>query len=284
VALARTRLATAGVPEPELDAELLLRHVLGWDRAQLLTRGGSPLDVEAEARYVSLLGQRAARRPIQHLTGVQAFWRHEFRVGPAVLIPRPETETLVEACLEELRERAAPRVVDVGTGSGCIAICLALERPDAEVLAVDVSDAALEQARDNAGRLGAGGRVAFQQRDLLAGLEGPFDLVASNPPYVDASEIGRLEPEVREHEPRLALVPPSGDRYAVYRALAPQAAGRLAAAGSLVLEVGVGMHAEVARICEDAGLRVARLAADLQGIPRILVARRPGWRPAVNPT
>lgn len=271
------RLAAAGVPEPELDAELLLRHVLGWDRAQLLTRGGAPLDVEAEARYVSLLGERAARRPLQHLTGVQAFWRHEFRVTPDVLIPRPETELLVEACLQELRELAAPRLVDVGTGSGCIAISLALERPDAEVHAVDVSRAALAVARGNAESLGAG-RIRFHEGDLLTPVGDGFDLVACNPPYVDASELPELQPEVRDHEPRLALVPPSGNRYSAYRALAPQAARALRPGGRLVLELGAGMRAEVGRSCAAAGLSVERVLPDLAGIPRVLVARSPGYR------
>jgi release factor glutamine methyltransferase len=263
----------AGVPSPEWDAERLLRHVTGWDRAFVVARPEAPVGADAEARFRALLVRRAARVPLQHLVGTQAFWRHEFLVTPDVLIPRPETEVLVEACLDELRGRVAPRIVDVGTGSGCIAVSLALERPDAEVHAVDGSAAALDVARENARRLGAG-RVELHEGDLLGPVAGLFDLVASNPPYVDASEIAGLQPEVRDHEPLQALVPPGGDRYAVYARLVPDAARALRPAGSLVLEIGQGMEGEVTRICQAAGLLPARVLADLQGIHRTLVARR----------
>jgi len=275
--LAASRLAAAGVPDPDLDSELLLRHALGWDRARVLTDARSSLDPADEARFLSLVAERAARRPLQHITGTQAFWRHEFLVTPDVLIPRPETEVLVEACLDEIRGRAAPRVLDVGTGSGCIAISLALERPDAEVHAVDVSPAALEVARENARRLGAAARVQFHAGSLLEPVSGDFDLIASNPPYVDASEIAGLQPEVRDHEPLQALVPPGGDRYALYSRLVTDAARALRTGGSLVLEIGQGMEGEVRRLCEAAGLLPARVLPDLQEIHRTLVARRPGY-------
>jgi release factor glutamine methyltransferase len=241
----------------------------------VLTDTESLLDPRDEARFHALVDERARRRPLQHLTGTQAFWRYEFQVTPDVLIPRPETEALVETCLEELQARRAPRILDVGTGSGCIAISLALERPDAEVHAVDFSEPALEVARRNAARLGA--RVRFHLGDLLEPLSGGLDLVTSNPPYVDASEIAGLDPEVRDHDPRLALVPPSGDRFAVYLRLVPQAAQALAPGGILVLEVGRGMDGEVRRLCEAAGLRVDRAVPDLAGIPRAVVARKPSY-------
>ena len=284
LSLATSRLAAAHVPDPALDADLLLRHVLGWDRARLLTNGASDLDAAAEGRFLSLLAERERRRPLQHLTGTQAFWRHDFLVSPKALIPRPETEILLEACLEELRGRASPRILDVGTGSGCIALSLALERPDAEVHAVDVSAGALDVARENARRLRLTKRVRFHLGDLLEPVDGSFDLVASNPPYVDASEIEGLEPEVRVHEPRRALVPLSGDRYSVYGRLVPEAARALRPAGSLVVEVGSGMAAEVGRLCEAAGLPVQRVVPDLQGIPRTVVARKPSYPAAPLPT
>jgi release factor glutamine methyltransferase len=223
-----------------------------------------------------LTEERARRRPLQHLTGTQAFWRHEFLVSPDVLIPRPETELLVEAALEDLRDTPGPTVVDVGTGSGCLALSLAAERPDAAVHAIDVSEAALAVARENARRLGLESRVTFHLGDLLGSvrsLRGRIQLVVSNPPYVDPSEAASLAPEVRDHEPTLALFPP-GDRYSVYRRLAPAAAAALGHDGALMLEVGLGMAEEVRRICEASGLAVQQVKNDLQGIPRAIVARR----------
>jgi release factor glutamine methyltransferase len=271
---ARLRLAAAGVAEARLDADHLLRHALGWDEAALIVRSREELPADALAAFERLVDARAARVPLQHLTGEQAFWRHVFRVTPDVLIPRPETEALVEAALDALRGVPAPRVVDVGTGSGCIALSLAAERPDAVVHAVDLSPAALAVARDNAARLGLAERVRFHQGDLLAPVadEPPFDLIASNPPYVGADELPSLAPEVRDHEPRMALVPPA-DRASVYRRLADAAAARLAAGRFLIVEIGRGMEDEVARACTDAGLETARVVPDLQGIPRVVVAR-----------
>jgi release factor glutamine methyltransferase len=183
---------------------------------------------------------------------------------------------LVETGLEWLRGAPAPTVVDVGTGSGCIALSLAAERPDAVVHAVDVSARALVVARENARRLGLLDRVIFHEGDLLdpvRSLLGSVSLVVSNPPYVDESEASSLLPEVREHEPARALFPPR-ERYSVYRRLAPAAALALAPGGGLIVEVGFGMAAEVGRICESAGLPVSRVLPDLQGIPRALVAAR----------
>ena len=257
-----------------LDAETLLRHVCGWDRARVVTSAGEPLPAEQAGRFLDLVDRRAQRRPLQHLTGVQAFWRHELEVTPDVLIPRPETELLVEDALERLRGTARPLVVDVGTGSGCIAVSIAAERPDARVIGVDVSPAALDVARRNAARLGAS--VEWRQGDLLApvgDLHGEIDFVASNPPYVDPSERDQLAPEVRDHEPAAALFAP-GERYSVYRRLIPAAHHALRAGGWLSMEVGAGMADEVARLCRAAGMSVERVIHDLQSIPRTVVARR----------
>jgi release factor glutamine methyltransferase len=274
---ARARLRAAGVEAPDHDAELLLRHVLGWDRARLIAAGDDALDAAGDASFRALVFERAGRRPLQHLTGTQWFWKDEFAVSPDVLIPRPETEVLLEAGLAAVRDVPRPVVVDVGTGSGCLALSLARERADAVVHAVDVSEAALAVARSNARRLGLADRVAFHQGDLLGPLhsfEGALDLVLANPPYVAAEELAALAPEVRDHEPRLALVPP-GDRYTAYRGLAPAAFRLLRPGGHVGLEVGAGMAQEVERILDEAGLPRERIVLDLAGIPRVVIAVRP---------
>lgn len=269
------RLTAAGVPDPPWQAERLLAHVLGQDRAGLLAHAREPLAADLYHRFSALVAERARRRPLQHLTGTQSFWRHEFRVTPDVLIPRPETELLVEAALDLLRGRTAPVVVDVGTGSGCIALSVAFERPDAAVHAVDVSPAALAVAGENARRLGLEGRVHFLEGDLLAplaALGAGVDLVLSNPPYVDPAALAGLQPEVRDHEPRTALAAPDGP-YGIYRRLASQAVRALRQGGHVAVEVGLGMADEVARIFAQAGLQPAGIRRDLQGIERVVIAR-----------
>jgi len=276
--LATSRLRAGGVSHPPLDAELLLRHVLGWDRASILTRSGDALSPGDEARFFYLVAARARRRPLQHLIGTQAFWHHEFVVGPAVLIPRPETEVLVEASLGLLKAMTAPRVIDVGTGSGCIVLSLAAERPDATMVATDLSAAALAIARENASRLDLAGRVRFVRGDLLDAFRSgpgapPFDLVVSNPPYVDDAEWRDLAPEVRDHDPRSALVPPDGVA-ALYGRLLAGAARVLRPGGTVAVEVGAGQSAAVAAQAAGAGFESARTLRDLQDIPRVVVARR----------
>jgi len=273
---AEQRLREAGVPDPALDAERLLRHVLGWDRAAVLTRAAEALPAPEQKRFFSLVDERAARRPLQHLTGTQAFWRHDFVVSGDVLIPRPETEVLVEAALEMLRGVHAPVVVDVGTGSGCVALSLAAERPDAVVHAVDASAAALAVAGENVRRLGLQARVELHQGDLLepaAPLTGRVDLVVSNPPYVDPGDLPGLSPEVRDHEPRPALLAPDGP-YGIYERLATQACRVLRPGGHLVAEVGRGMADEVAKRFRAAGLVDTEVRPDLAGIPRVVFGRR----------
>jgi release factor glutamine methyltransferase len=278
--LATRRLKAAGVPDAPWDAELLLRHVLDRDRAALLAADGVVLTADQEARFLTLVTEREARRPLQHLTGTQAFWGRDFVVTPDVLIPRPETELLVEVALELLSGLAAPVIVDVGTGTGCIALTLAAESPAADIHGVDISHAALEVARSNARRFGLEGRVRFSQGDLIAPVDylaGRVHLVASNPPYVHAADIPGLMPEVRDHEPRLALVPtPDAARF--YGLLAAGARRLLRPEGALVVEIGQDMAGEVTRVVEREGLHVERVIPDLQGIPRIVVAR-PSVRP-----
>jgi len=279
---ATERLAKAGVPEPSLDAERLLRHVLLWDRAALLAREAHALTADEEARFSSMVAERERRRPLQHLVGTQAFYGRDFVVTPDVLIPRPETEILVEAALERVSATEPAVVVDIGTGSGCIALTVAAERPSAEVHALDVSYEALDVARINARRLGLEGRVRFYQGDLalpLRDMVRRVDLVLSNPPYVAEVEWAGLEPEVRDHEPRVALVPvPDAPR--MYRRLAGGARRALRPGGALLMEVGQGQAEEVSAICVREGYRVERVIPDLQGIPRVVVAMRPPSQPS----
>ncbi len=276
LAKAAARLSAAGIETAALDAELLLRHVLSWDRATVVVRGREALPADALARLEALVAERERRRPLQHLTGIQAFWRHEFRVTPDVLVPRPETEILVHVALEAIRGRVRPVVVDVGTGSGCIAVSIAAERPDARVHAVDLSTAALAVARENADRIVGPDRVMFHEGDLLAPvhhLAGGVDLVVSNPPYVSADELAGLAPEVRDQDPRLALVPPEGVP-ALFARLFAAAADVIRPGGAVAVELGAGQETMVRATAEAAGLRMGRLASDLQDIPRVLLAVR----------
>jgi release factor glutamine methyltransferase len=278
---AERRLRAAGVPEPGLDAELLLRHVLGWDRTQLLAHPERPLGAEDRLRLDTLVERRARREPIQHIVGVQAFFHHTFLTSPEALIPRPETELLVELSLGRLARVERPVVVDVGTGTGCIALSIATARPDAVVHATDISEPALRLARRNADRLGL--RDSPRLRLHLGDLLEPVDevephLVVCNPPYIGREERASLPPEVREHEPALALFP-DGGRYGIYGRLVPAAAARLRCGGWLVLEVGFGMAGEVERLCRRAGLEEVECHPDLAGISRAVIARRPGTPP-----
>jgi release factor glutamine methyltransferase len=272
---AAATLAAAGVASPEWDAERLLRHVLGWDRATLVADRDRLVPDPAAERFRALLRRRAAREPLQYILGTQAFWKHEFLVTPAVLIPRPETELLVETSLELLKGVEKPVVVDVGTGSGCIALSIAAERPDAEVHATDISEAALEVARENARRMGLEGRVTFHHGHLLAPLSGrEVQLVASNPPYVEPSDRSSLAPEVRDHEPPEAVFAPA-DPLSVYRALVRGSMAVLRPQGWLAAELGHGQAPAVEALCRDEGLVGVRVTPDLAGIPRVVSARRP---------
>ncbi len=284
LAEAARELASHGVASPEWDAERLLRHVLGWDRATIVASPGRSVGGEPEQHFRGLVAERARRVPLQHLTGMQAFWKHEFRVTPDVLIPRPETELLVETALALLAGVTRPVIVDVGTGSGCIALSLAAERTDAELHATDISAAALEVARDNARRLGLDVGVSFHLGQIfepLVGLEGKIDLVVSNPPYVDPSERATLEPEVREHEPALALFPP-GDALSIYRRLAPDSFAWLRPGGFLAVEIAPTLRSAVEQLFAGAGFEGVQSADDLAGRARLVWGRRPLARPGVG--
>jgi release factor glutamine methyltransferase len=258
-------LTAAGVETPRLDAEVLLAHVLGVDRAALVIDRDRAVEGAAVRAFQDAVRRRAFdREPVAYITGVKGFRHLELQVDPRVLIPRPDTETLVEAAVEILPQGA--RVVDVGTGSGAIALALEDERPDLEVTGTDVSEDALEVARANAERLGLD--VAFAHADLLAGV-GDFDAVVSNPPYVEDG--AELAPEIVRHEPSLALRA-GPDGLDVLRALVPAAAAL--GAEVLAVEVGAGQAAAVEELARGAGFGRAERRRDLAGVERVVIA----WR------
>ena len=260
--LAEERLAAAGIETPRVDAELLLAHVLGTTRTGLYEE----LDAEVEPGWEPLLERRERREPLAYVLGEWGFRRLTLRVDPRVLVPRPETEVVVERCLERLNELPAPHVLDVGTGSGAIALAIADEHAGAEVTAVDSSTDALEVALANAAAADLSARVRFLRHDLTDGLDiGEFDLVVSNPPYIPPDEIAGLEPEVRDWEPREALV-------------GTGVAGRLAAAartclrpgGWIILEAAGGSAGELAAEIEALGYGSVGITPDLTGIDRVV--------------
>ena len=277
---AMARMRSADVPSHALSAELLLMHVLDCDRAWLYAHPEAPLDAEAVRRYFELVTQRAAGTPTQYLTGKQEFRGLEFEVTPAVLIPRPETEHIVEVAVEHLgkaRTNELLRIADVGTGSGCIAVALAHEFPRAEIFATDISAAALEVAARNAARHNMAERVHFIECNLLdafASERGTFDMIVSNPPYVSRNEEARLQREVRDHEPHAALFcGVTGTE--IYAPLIDQAAGLVKPGGFLALEIGYGALDRVRSLLDEfPAWTEIRVANDLAGIPRIISARR----------
>jgi release factor glutamine methyltransferase len=257
-------LQAAGCATPRLDAELLLAAAMGVDRGVVVADPGRALEPDAARRFQDWAARRRAREPVAYILGRKGFRHIELAVDPRVLIPRPETEHLVEALLD-LPQGA--RVVDVGTGSGAIALALKAERPDLEVIGTDASADALDVARANAERLGLD--VAFHHGDLLAGVPGPFDAVVSNPPYVEDG--ARLEPEIVGYEPALALRA-GPDGLDVLRRLIPGVGA--SDARRVVLEVGAGQAADVGRLLRAAGFPEVSTIADLAGIERVVAGRR----------
>jgi release factor glutamine methyltransferase len=274
---ARERFIRAGIPPDQaaIDAEVLARAAAEWDRATWLARRDEPAGADAAARFEAMAVRRQRREPVAYITGVREFWGLDFIVSPAVLIPRPETELIVEAALERLADPArAWRIADVGTGSGCIAVALATERRAAAVTATDISAAAIEVARENATRHGVQDRVAFVETSLLSGTDGPFDLIVANPPYVPTFARTALAPDVREFEPDAALFGHGADGLDEARAILTQAATRLAPGGWLLMEFGYGQGDEVREAASGVpGLRAEMILRDLQGHERTLVAR-----------
>jgi|SRR5208282_3608294 len=281
-----SQLRTANVPSFTLAAELLLLHVAGHDRAWLYAHPEEILDAEITNQYFSLIQRRTGGEPTQHLTGKQEFWGLEFEVTPDVLIPRPETEHLIEVALDRLalRELRAGRpphltgngltIVDIGSGSGCIAIALAKELPDATVYAADISAPALAVARRNAARHGFADRIRFLESNLFAAFTPVrFDLIVSNPPYISRRTAATLAREVREHEPEVALY--GGEEgYEFYAELVVQAHEFLKPSGLLVLELGHDSLPAVQPLIDSRHWTNLAVTNDLAGIPRVLAAER----------
>lgn len=251
------------------DAELLLLHVAGITRADLLTHPERELTERQSDHYQAAITRRAHHEPVQHIVGKQEFYGRDFIVNRLVLIPRPETEHLVEAALAICPQPKC--VLDIGTGSGILAITLALELPGTTVTATDISTAALAVAQKNAQQLDAGERIQFVVSDLFAALDDEqFDCIVSNPPYVATSEV--LEPQVREYEPATALYA-GEDGLAIYCRLIPEAVEHLAPGGHLLLEIGHGQRDSLQRLLAQSGFEDIRFVNDLQGIPRVAMGR-----------
>jgi len=265
------------VDAPTFTADLLLGFVLGCDRVRILSHGEDPVPEQAWLELRGLVLRRANGAPLQYLTGEQEFFGLPFRVMPGVLIPRPETEILVEKTLELMRRecRQAVRFADIGTGSGCIAVTVAHEVPSSLGWAVDISAEAVRIARDNAARHGVAERLLFVHSSLLDCFPtGPcFDFVVCNPPYVALDEYDSLPGEVRNHEPHEALFG-GASGLDVFQRLLPEASRRLADGGWLLLEIGAGQAPQVGQLVENAGFSLQEILKDLQGIPRCVVARR----------
>jgi release factor glutamine methyltransferase len=271
------QLKSAQLDEAELDARILLGAVLGLDLTGLIAQAARPL-TEAEAARLAQHGQRRiAGEPVARILGTREFWGLPFRLSEATLVPRPDTETVVELALEIFRERKAfhpPRIVDIGTGSGAILLALLHEIPGAVGVGTDLSLTALKTARDNAAALGLADRASFVACSYAAALRGTFDLIVSNPPYIPSAEIPKLSIEVREHDPHLAL-DGGNDGYDAYRALIPQATERLAPGGALIVEAGQGQARNIETLMTAGALVVDRPPkADLAGIPRAVSARK----------
>jgi len=274
------RLSVGAHPErAHEDADRLLLHIVQQhdpkrSKAWLMTNRASLLLPRTEARFDALVDRRAIGEPIQYIVGETEFYGLPFRVTPDVLIPRPETEHLVEKALELAGGFPQPRIVDVGTGSGAIAVALAHNLPHAQITALDISRPALEIARENAGRNGVSGRIRFLQSDLLASVaDERFEMVVSNPPYVPTVDRDSLSVEVREHEPASALFA-GADGLDVYRRLIPAAFSLLEAGGFLALEIGCGQSDAVAALLTKSGFGWVEIMPDLQGIARVVSGQR----------
>jgi len=264
----------AGVPEARREAGSLLSFITGKDRTFLISHAEDELHEQSLDQFREAVERRAAGEPLQYITGVQDFFGREFRVTPDVLIPRPETELLVEAALELLD--ATPIICDVGTGSGCIAVTLLCEIGSAHAVALDKSPAALEVAKLNAGNLSVAERAVFLVSDCFESLDSreyQFDLVASNPPYVPAEVVAGLQREVRDHEPLLALSA-GADGLSIIRRLLQDAPPFLKQGGHMIMEIGFDQGEKVQSLIDESVWRLLELRPDLQGIPRIVVLQR----------
>lgn len=272
------QLLAAGVDTGSLEASLLLGHATGTDRLGLITRTGDTLSAEQMREFDALMARRLKREPLQYILGETEFMGLKFSVSPAVLVPRPDTETLVEAVLDLEETRNSPEpitVADIGTGSGAIAVSLAKSLPYLKVIGVDISPEAIAIAKGNAERLGVSEQVTFRLGDMLEALDGPVRYLISNPPYIAGSEMAGLEPEVRDYEPHLALTP-GADALHFYRLFAKEGARFVEPGGYLVLEVGAGQSRDVAALLEarPEEWEAPTFVEDLGRIERVVMARR----------
>jgi len=270
MAAATAKLRAAGVPDPARDARLLLAHAASVDAARVTLIAPEPISAEIAERYENLIALRAIRVPVSHLIGERAFYGRNFKVSREVLDPRPETESLIEAALN------APftRVLDLGTGSGCILVSLLAENHKATGLGVDLSESACLQASANAVLHGVAARAQVQQSDWFSGVEGRFDLIVSNPPYLAKEEMQNIAPELALHEPEMALTD-GADGLSVYRLIAQSAQGYLTENGRVLAEIGWQQGTDVHAIFEQAGWADVVILPDLDGRDRVISAQNP---------
>lgn len=265
-------LRDAAIDTPELDARLLVGHATGLDLTGLAVAAQRPLSPDEATRLSEAVRWRLRGEPVARILGEKEFWGLPLRLSPTTLVPRPDTETVVEAALAIMAGRPPARIADLGTGSGALVLALASEWPQALCVGTDIDEDALRTARANARRLDLAERAKFVRCNFAAALAGPFDLIVSNPPYIPSAEIATLAPEVRDHDPRRAL-DGGADGLNAYRILIPQATALLAPAGVLIVEVGAGQSEPVARLMRDAGLAGQLTRPDLGGIPRAVIGR-----------
>ncbi len=272
-------LAGAGIASARFDAELLLSHALQKDRTWVFTHANDELDGGSEALYDRLIDRRSRREPLQYITGVQEFWGLEFAVTPKVLIPRPETEFVVESAIRAARAVTDPVILDLCTGSGCIAVSLATELASARVFAADRSEAALAVARKNAQKHGVSSRVRFLEGDLFQpvrelDLQGRIDVLTANPPYIQSNDLASLQPEVRDFEPEMALISgPSGTE--IHGRILTQAPAFLKRNGALIMEMGIGQAEKLTTLADNTGAYTRpEILKDLAGIERVIKLQR----------
>ena len=272
---AAARLKAAGVEQPALDARILLAEAAGLDRAALFLRMEEESSPEEAARFAAWIAAREERKPVAQILGRRWFYGRSFRVTADTLDPRPDSETLIEGALAALGRRgmAAPRILDLGLGTGCLLLTLLAELPEAQGLGVEASPAALEVARANAADLGLESRARLVLGDWLSGLEGPFDLVVSNPPYIGEGERSELAPEVERHEPAAALFA-GADGLDAYRRILADLAPALTPAGAAVFEHGATQRAALSALAQEAGFCVEASLDDAAGLGRVLILRR----------
>ena len=266
----RTRFAESGLATPDLDARILMRHFLDLTDADLITGQGTPSATQLTALEAAI-ARRLAGEPVSRILGYREFWGMRFKITPDTLDPRPDTERLVEMAIESLRDQPPCRILDLGTGSGCILLALLKEFPQASGIGLDINPGAVDVSRENMENNGLSGRATFYVSDWTDSLpdSGPFDLIVSNPPYIPESHIESLSREVRNHDPILALVG-GADGLDAYKIIITEIKKLLSPQGICLFEIGQNQDADVGRLVEEAGLTVRRIGADLSGILRVL--------------